>query len=255
MAMSDQDATDLGVDVESSERLRAERMKPRPIPEPHQLTAEEEARRESHRNELERRRAHEALSRKLDACFGKRFRYRDCSLANYRAETPAQKAAIRSIAEYCDGLSQRIECGDGVLLFGPPGTGKDHLLAHLMNFAIRAGKSVKWVNGMDLFGEVRDRMDDERQTERQLVEGLVAPQVLAISDPAPPFGKLTEFQGAMLFRIIDGRYSARLPTWVTLNAANAKEMDDRIGPQVVDRLTDGALVVPCNWATHRKARV
>ena len=119
--------------------------------------------------------------------------------------------------------------------------------------AIKAGFNVIWQNGMDLFGDIRDAID-KGDAERALVSKLVSPDVLYLSDPLPPVGKLTDFQAAMLFRVLDGRYSRKRPTWVTVNVSSGAEMDERMGPQNGDRLRDGALAIFCDWPSHRRVK-
>lgn len=127
------------------------------------------------------------------------------------------------------------------------------MIASPARAATLAGKFVTWQNGMDLFGDIRDAMDTG-DTERSLVARLVAPDVLYMSDPLPPIGKLTEFQAGLLFRVLDGRYNRRRPTWATINVSSGAELDDRIGPQNGDRLRDGALAIFCDWSSYRKVQ-
>lgn len=190
-------------------------------------------------------------------------RYRDCRLKNFACETEAQVATVEKLREYCTEMPYRIQRGESIVLFGPRGTGKDHLLMALAHAAIGLGKSVEWKNGMDLFGDVRDAMTTGTE-EKRIVSELVRPDVLYLSDPLPVIaggaangktpGCLTDFQASMLFRILDGRYSRSKPTWVTVNVASGKELDERIGPQNADRLRDGALGIFCNWPSYRKAK-
>ena len=111
--------------------------------------------------------------------------------------------------------------------------------------------SIRWVNGADMFGDARDLISDGG-SEKDFVRRLVLPSVLYISDPVPPSGSITEFQASLLFRILDGRYSAGKPTIATVNVASRAELDTRIGSQNSDRLRDGALCVPCAWSSYRK---
>lgn len=179
-------------------------------------------------------------------------RYHKCRLENFDAKTELQIAIVGELHDYCDQMDDNIEDGRSVCLFGPPGTGKDHLLTALMRVATMYGHNVEWLNGVELYSRVRDAMStDER--ERDIAKELTRPAVLAISDPLPPSGALTEFQSAFLLRVIDRRYRDKKPTWVTLNVQNGKEAEDRMGVQVVDRLRDGALVCHCNWESYRKA--
>lgn len=161
---------------------------------------------------------------------------------------------MEKVREYTRNLPATIGDGGGLILFGPKGTGKDHLaMAATQNAIMSHGIDVEWVNGMDLFGEFRDAMNSDGTTERDIINRYARHQVLYISDPVPPAGNLTEFQSAALFRILDARYSHKRPTWVTVNVTSAQELDARIGTQNGDRLRDGALAIFCNWASYRKA--
>lgn len=178
-------------------------------------------------------------------------RYKDCSLDNFNESTDEQKQVLRNLRAYAEAIRENAKAGRGVLLFGPKGTGKDHLLTGLAKYVIANGGSVAWRNGVDLFGDVRDAIASEG-SEREFVSSLVKPHVFYLSDPLPPSGKLTEFQSSMLFRILDGRYRAMKPTWVSVNATGRQDLEDRLGAQNADRLRDGTLTLFCGWPSYRK---
>lgn len=180
-------------------------------------------------------------------------RYADSRLANYECRCDAQTKALSRVKDFCERLPDYHREGRGLLLFGPAGTGKDHLQVAAMRYAIlKHGMNVKWVNGMDLFGTFRDAIDSS-EPETNIIKRYVDPEILAISDPLPPFGTLTEFQASMLFRIVDARYSRMRPTWATVNIKDGKEGSERLGSQILDRLKDGAVCVSCNWPSFREA--
>jgi DNA replication protein DnaC len=161
---------------------------------------------------------------------------------------------VTALRGYAQRLGEHVAAGRGIVLFGPSGTGKDHLLTALAKLAIdEAGFSVKWCNGMDLCGGFRDAMDNHLP-ESSLISSFVSPDILYVSDPVPPFGTLKEFQVAQLFRIVDGRYRRLRPTWMTINVAKRDEANDRLAVQIVDRLSDGALTALCNWPSHRNSQ-
>lgn len=180
-------------------------------------------------------------------------RYRDCRLSNFEQSHDGQKRAVAALFDYCGNIGDRIADGEGVILFGPKGTGKDHLVMALCRVAIAHGKHVVWQNGMDLFGDIRDAID-KGEAERALVHRLVSPDVLYLSDPLPPFGNVTEFQATMLFRILDGRYSRRRPLWVTVNVESGPKLEERMGAQNADRIRDGALAIFCDWPSYRRVK-
>jgi DNA replication protein DnaC len=181
-------------------------------------------------------------------------RYEGCRLKNFVTDTEAQQKAAETLRLFGKSMDDHCEAGRGLILFGPKGTGKDHLaMALAFRAIIQFGLDVEWTNGMDLFGRFRDAMDDKDTSEHDLIREYARRQILYISDPVPPVGNLTEFQASVLFRILDARYSSMKPTWITVNVTSAVELDARIGAQNGDRLRDGATAIFCNWPSYRKA--
>lgn len=212
------------------------------------------AKRDAENTERERQNEARARCQRWDSLVSERgSRYADTRLENFTVTDPRQCEVLERLAEYQADISARIRDGEGLILFGPKGTGKDHLAMAMARAAIAAGRQVVWKNGMDLFGDFRDAMD-KGDPERSMVSRLVGPDVLYLSDPLPPIGPLTPFQATMVFRILDGRYNQRRPTWVTVNVSGAKELDERMGAQNGDRLRDGAMALFCDWPSYRRTR-
>lgn len=183
-------------------------------------------------------------------------RYAECKLGNFEfsEEAPVknqQESIVGKLERYCEEMPQMIEAGRSILLYGPAGTGKDHLLSALLRVACRNNLTVVWRNGMDLYADRRDAISRDTP-ERDLIRELSAPDVLAISDPVPPWGSLTEGQAEFLFRIFDARYRRKKSIWVTANFTDRNEAESRIGVQVVDRLRHGCLALHCNWPSYRR---
>lgn len=249
-------------DIEAIEQMIAEKRRAMPdepelepmrvaVPPAPRMTDEEfEAKRQRDQEEIAYRARYDAWRRFLA---GRGSRYAECRLGNFRCESEEQHKAIATLREFVGNIREEVKAGTNVVLFGPKGTGKDHLLAALVRNAIRFDVFPQWINGMDLFGDIRDRMDSGL-SEREYVQSLIRPDVLYISDPLPPSGTLTEFQQAIVFRVLDGRYSRRRPVWVSVNVAGGGELEQRMGAQNADRLRDGALAIYCNWPSYRKVR-
>ena len=179
-------------------------------------------------------------------------RYESATLESFEITTPAQREAIDRLRHYADELPKQLNEGNGVVLYGPAGTGKDHVLVGVCRVgALRFGTRVVFCDGLTLFGDVRDAIASS-EAEADLVRRYVSPPLLLLSDPMPPRGPLTDFQAGVLLRIIDRRYRACRPTLAALNVKDAAEADARLSPQIVDRLKDGALVLHFNWPSHRR---
>lgn len=218
---------------------------PLSVPEPE--SAEQAAEREAKiAKRAEQRRLGELFQRASDLVQAAGQRYRDCTLKSFVCKMEVQKRVVAALVEYIADDS-----ASSVILYGPVGTGKDHLAFAVCRAAIKAGKTVRWVNGQQWFGAVRDAMDTAK-TEASLIAELASPNVLCISDPLPPVGALTQHQATMLYRLIDARYAKGLPTVCTINVSSDTEADERMGAATWDRLTHDALKCFCNWPSYRK---
>ncbi|NLE39025.1 MAG: ATP-binding protein [Pirellulaceae bacterium] len=179
-------------------------------------------------------------------------RYRNCRLSNFEAELRGQADAVARLRDYLEHLPEHVERGHNIVLFGPSGTGKDHLATAMAYAAIRrGGYSVAYTAGLDLYARLRATIDG-RADEADVITPLVKADILLLSDPIPPIGELTRYQTEVLYRIIDARYSHPRPTWVTLNVASGAEASDRLSPPVYDRLRHGATAVYCDWPSYRQ---
>jgi DNA replication protein DnaC len=180
-------------------------------------------------------------------------RYRDCRFENYEVSNDKQRKVVDELRAYAADRSN-IDNGYGVVLFGPKGAGKDHLLMALAyEVAKRHGIATYWMNGCDLHDELKSK--DFSGHRVSFCNSAVSPTECPIfwtSDPLPPSGVLSEYQQRLLFAVIDERYSNMRPTWTTLNVAGGAEAEERMGAQNVDRLCHGSLVVSCDWPSYRK---
>jgi DNA replication protein DnaC len=178
-------------------------------------------------------------------------RYRACTLENFQVTEPRQREVLKRLVEYRADLAAMLESGTGLVLVGPAGTGKDHLLAGLCHAALSLGKSIRWTSGAKLWTRFRDRIDSERP-EAALLADYTKPAVLVLSDPAPISGELTSYQRLILYQIIDARYNDCCPVWASLNAARREDVERALGVPIVDRLRHGAVSLACDWDSYRR---
>lgn len=180
-------------------------------------------------------------------------RYVGCTLANYEVTNDRQRRVVDHLRGYLDSLDENLLNCRGIVLFGPVGTGKDHLLFATLREIVnwREDVTVCWKNGQDWFGDVRDAMDTD-VAEAKLMRMLTRATVAVISDPLPPMGGLGAHMATMLYRVIDDRYNAKLPTFVSVNVKDNAEAVASMGSATWDRLCGGAYKIHCNWASHRK---
>lgn len=184
------------------------------------------------------------------------FRYRDASFDNYEMYDTSQHTAVTRLLKFAESMPDALRGGGGLLLFGNPGTGKDHLLAALLRLAIVLhGLSVKWIDGGDLFDRIHLALcSDGDNNWRRLDESFRAPHVLAISDPQPPQDSLSPQQVRRLRDIIDKRYRAGKSTWLTTNIDQRDYAEKLFTKPVMDRMREQSSVVLCDWPSYRERR-
>jgi DNA replication protein DnaC len=180
-------------------------------------------------------------------------RYESCRLENFElsGEFPGKAAAVEQLRRLAASVCEHVRAGGNMILYGPPGTGKDHLLVALLRAAIFADLSADWMNGQDLFGELRDRIGSDTSEERSVRKYCQA-DVLGISDPVPPRGQVSGYSATMLYRIVDRRYRELKSTWITVNVSDAAEATRELSGPVFDRLSDNCIAVFCNWPSYRR---
>lgn len=190
---------------------------------------------------------------RLAADLGERYRPDLAALDKFKVYHPSQPPVIARLTTLADGIGQFVKSASGLILHGTVGTGKDHLLAAMLYQAAMIPASCRWINGQELFGAFRDRIDTGQRDEDHFRE-LERPQVLGISDPVPPVGSPGEWDLRNLYRLLDRRYRAMKSTWVSVNATTPEEADDKLSAPVFDRLRDGAEILACAWPSYRERR-
>lgn len=203
-------------------------------------------------NEEDRRRLIASSCRALASVLGPRYAPERVSLDCYEIYHPAQQRAVDQLRATMATWPRSLREGCGIVLIGPPGTGKDHLLAAAAYEAIcQHGMSCGWVSGLELAGRLRDLVGSKRETEGSLLESYIAPNILVVSDPLPPSGEITAYIQTALMRLIDARYRALKPTWMSVNAESADDAAARLGVPAFDRIREGAAVIQCYWPSFR----
>lgn len=181
------------------------------------------------------------------------LRYAGATLENFHATQPEQKKAVAVISDYIEKMPEHLVStnGGGLLLIGPPGTGKDHLLMAAMKSAIiEHGFTVVWVDGLRMFHRIKAAIASG-STEREIAS-YVKPQILSISDPLPPKDELSTYEMACLRDIIEQRYSAGKSVWITTNVQSQEEAKQKLTGPLLSRIGHNATEVNCTWPCYRK---
>lgn len=172
------------------------------------------------------------------------------TLASYPTKTSAGYRALCAFVREWDGRQS-------LLLNGEYGVGKTGLIvAALREVVAQCAGSPTFVNRGTFFTTSVDLMDDlrrgyEDKTFTPLMERAKSVAVLAIDDLGAE--KHTDWVIERLFAIINARYDACLPTFVTTNFG-LEELADRIGARSFERLVETSRVITVDGPNLRLRR-
>jgi DNA replication protein DnaC len=176
-------------------------------------------------------------------------RYCDATLGSFQVYDDRQQAVVDQLKQLTPILREQLKVG-GLIFLGPPGTGKDHLMAAMLRLAVMGhGLTVDWWDGAALFSSARQAISEDG--ERDLIQRLTRPQVLGLSDPQPPKGDLTSFQTSLLRHAIDVRYRRGLSTWMSTNLDNRADAAEVLTEPLLQRIREGAVKIVCDWPSYR----
>lgn len=179
-------------------------------------------------------------------------RYRTATFNTFEAKTEAQRAVVARCKNFVRDATPTGSAG--LLLVGPCGVGKTHLLAAIardLRFercipsllttprAIVRRLRDTWAKGAD---------ESELDVLDAYTKGAT---VLLLDEVGVGFG--TDAELTQLFEVIDARYTLGLPT-VAASNANLPALKAAVGDRIFDRLCDGAEAIALNWPSHRRLK-
>jgi DNA replication protein DnaC len=164
---------------------------------------------------------------------------------DFRFQPTVSERLIRELASL-----QFIETATNVVMLGPPGVGKTHLVWALATRAIEAGHSAVFTTLSQLvmaFGEA-----PHPSLWRQRLRRYVQPKVLVIDEVG--YTRLTREQAHQVFELVAARYE-RGPILLTSNLSFAEWgqlLDDEVlATALLDRLLHHAEVIAINGRSYR----
>jgi DNA replication protein DnaC len=205
-----------------------------------------------------------AVVPRLEQEAGVPARYARCTLANFQVTGARrnQLLAARALTErWVDeflGEDGRF-CEAGLLFMGPPGVGKTHLAAAALGELIRRYRvRGRFVDFTSLLYQIQSTFDSgAAETKQSVLDPVVSTEVLVIDELGAQ--KPSPWVSEVLYLILNGRYTRRLPTLFTTNyyleaaAPAGNPLDRGPGPPPPDVLASRipALLVSRLWEMAR----
>ena len=152
--------------------------------------------------------------------------WREASMANIR-ETSGNAEAVHLVKAYALGNAPPV-----VMLSGPPGTGKTHMLEAVGRVLVAQQKSVRYALVASMLDTMRPTSTNGPEAD---VAEYILPHLLILDDLGAEKG--SDWVVDKLMAIIDERYRNNRRLLIATNATEI-EMIQRLGPRLADRLYD-----------------
>jgi DNA replication protein DnaC len=177
-------------------------------------------------------------------------RNEDADLTSFDATTPVQRRVKAICKAYADTWPVQYQKGQSLIFTGPCGTGKTHAACAIGNSVMAEHlSSVRYGTMSHLLRCVKDSYrKNSDESENQALRGMLAPELLIIDEVGAT--RATEHDLGLLFEIIDGRYSHKLPT-ILISNLSAVELEGFLGERAMDRFRECGSILAFDWESYR----
>jgi DNA replication protein DnaC len=169
-----------------------------------------------------------ATRRRLEAA-GIPARYRECGLANFDVVPGFTRESVTRAKRLAESFVENYPDVDaGLLLMGPVGVGKTHLVAGIVKkLTLEKNARCRWCDFSDLLTEVKKRYAGSAFDEYAVLDPLVAAEVLIIDDLGSM--KIRDWTLDLLSYVINQRYVNRRLLIATTNYLDEPPKEEALG--------------------------
>ncbi len=183
--------------------------------------------------------------KKRKVCFA------ESNMATWTFENGDKTELTEALKNYVDKFTEFRKDGQGLLLYGPVGTGKSYSAACVANALIDRDYSVLMTNFASLVNQLQGMFEGRQE----YINSLSRYSLLIIDDLGAE--RSTEYMAEQVFNIIDSRYRSGLPMIITTNltADELKNPQDVAYARIYDRVLERCHPIKIDGKSIRKEKL
>ena len=176
-------------------------------------------------------------------------RFEECTFEAWSPRLGAARA-YKAALDYADKYKTYLAEGRGLIFFGPPGNGKSHLAAAIINKLIGKGVACVCRTVPSLLKTIKATWDEDiGVTEHGLIQALVSADLVVLDDAGAE--KWSEWSESTLYYVIDERYRWQKSIIMTSNCS-LDALEIQIGERAFDRLIETCALIENRAASYRQ---
>jgi DNA replication protein DnaC len=182
----------------------------------------------------------------------KKARFVGQDFKNYRVSSEAQKKVMEAARGYADNFAAHRKAGEGFMMVGKPGTGKNHLATAICMKLREDGYSSAIMTAKEIVDRVKLSWEESRESKSmgsKVYQAFLDLDLLVIDEAGRSWGSRTE--ETVLFDLINKRSELLRPT-AAISNYNEEIMINTLTEAGYERILNGATVMHFTWKTHRK---
>lgn len=182
-------------------------------------------------------------------------RFKNKIFADYLTNLPEQERVKAICERFVLTFHERLEQSSSVIFLGTPGTGKT-LLSLIMYQALVYKQYIAHYEPTLRFLKVlQEKRFESSVAYKNMLDFYVRPHFLIldeITESTTKDGIPSEMEVKLLFELINERYMSGNRCTLVISNRDKKNLIQRLGNPIVDRLSENGLTLVFNWNSYRK---
>ncbi len=177
-----------------------------------------------------------ALARSRSLAHSIPRRFRDVAFDRHPV-TSLDRTITAPVRSFCAQIEARLDRGDGLGFWGPPGTYKTTLAMLVSKRALAAGRAVAIYTLPELLTEIRTTYDDNSDRSYQrLMQQLAGVDLLHVDDMA--VARTNDWTLEQLYSVINTRYEDQRSIVYTMDVPAPDDLGKHVGERTFSRLVE-----------------